>query len=117
MTAVNVSGTFKKDQRPFCGLEAIADDLLDETQQRRTHFVVAEVRSHGYKFTAEDGIKTPTVKFDHIEVVLDDADMKTVKDLLTKIYAGRTGGEVPAELPYDAEGWAADEPAKGTKKK
>ena len=126
MTNVNLSGTFKKDARPFNGLTAVVDDLLDETKQRKTYLVVAEVRSHGYQFTAEDGVKTPTVKLDSIEVVLDDADAKVVRELLERLYNARTGGEKPAELPYDqggegdafdAEGWAKEDAPKGGKKK
>lgn len=125
MTAVKISGTFKKDERPYNGLEAIADDLLNEAQQRRTYLVVAEVRSHGYQYNAEDGTKTPTVKFDHIEAALDEGERKLVKDLLTKIYERRTGAEMPATLfdDLDDDGAAANtddippvEDTKGKKK-
>ena len=118
MTSVNISGTMRKDERPFNGLEAITDELIDESKQLATYLVVAEIRPQGYHFSSEDGTKVPTVKFMHVEVITDDADMKAVKSMLTSIYAQRTGQEVPATLPYDAEGWAADEkPAtKGTRK-
>lgn len=119
MSNVNVSGTMKKDERPFNGLTAISDDLLDETKQLQTFLVVAEVRSKGYKFDAEDGTKTPSVKFLHIEPALDEADMLIVKTLLTKLYATRTGSDLPDTLPFDgdafdSEGWAKDD---GGKKK
>ena len=119
MTAVNISGTFSKDQRPFCGLESIADELLDETKGMASYMVVAEIRPHSYVYRAEDGTKIPTVRFTHVEVCLDEADMKAVQALLTKLYAARTGSDMPAELPFDgdafdAEGWAK-EPKEGSK--
>lgn len=98
MSAVNISGTFSKDQRPFNGLEAIVDDLLDETKQRDSYIVIAEIRPHAYKFRADDGVKTPTVRVDHIEVVAEAADIKTMRELLERIYAARTGDSKPASM-------------------
>lgn len=103
MTAVKLQGTFKKDERPFNGLEEIADKLVKEAKTPKTYLVVAEVRSVGYEYHADDGTKTPKVKFEQIEVVLDDADAKIVKELLTRIYAARTGNEPQATLLDDIQ--------------
>jgi len=103
MTAVNLSGSFKRDERPFNGIEAIAEELLDEKLGHESYFVVAEIKPHTYVYHADDGSKIPTVRFTHIEVVHTDDDEKAVKALLNRYYTERTGGEMPATLFDDQD--------------
>jgi hypothetical protein len=97
MTAVNISGTFKRDSRPFNGLEAIADQLLDHELADERYVVVAVVRPHASKWSAEDGIETPTVRFDQIEVLGEDA-AKQARVFLDDVYRERTKGTRQPDL-------------------
>lgn len=103
MTAVNISGTFRKDERPYNGLEAIAKQLLDRDNSGITHVVVGIVRPHAIKWTADDGMETPTVRFDAIEV-LDDDDAAAAKEMLATAYRARTGRDSDPQdtLPFEA---------------
>ena len=70
MSAVNISGTFKKDRRPDNGLEAIANDLVKNEFARYT--VVGIVELH--KVVKEPGEEPrPTVHFVALEVLDGDA--------------------------------------------
>jgi hypothetical protein len=100
MTAVKLSGTFKKDERPLNGLEAIAKELLDRDRRLAQYVVVAVVRPHSAKWNAEDGTEIPTVKFDQVEVLEGDA-ATTARELLDDAYHARTGKSRPAELPLE----------------
>jgi hypothetical protein len=92
---VNIAATFKKAERPMNGLEAIVDKLVDERLMHAEYVVVATVRPKFAKIDAEDGSRTPTVKFDHIEVLEDDA-ADDARKLLAERYEERTGrGEQP----------------------
>lgn len=98
---VNISATFSKEQRPRNGLEAIAHKLVDEDLLHAQYVVVATVQPKRVATDAEDGTKTPTIRFDHIEVVTDDADVQLVRDLLRRRLKDRTGledSEPPASL-------------------
>lgn len=64
MTAVRISGTFKKDERPENGLESIAPTLVKNELAR--HVIVGVVELH--KVTKEPGeAPVPTVRFVAIE--------------------------------------------------
>lgn len=100
MTAVNISGTFKKDSRPLNGLEAIAKQLLDRDNALATYVVVGVVRPHAIKWLADDGMETPTVRFESIEV-LDGAGADRVREMIVAAYRARTGKDDPQEpLPF-----------------
>lgn len=66
MTAVRISGTFKKDSRPDNGLEGIAPRLAKDEYAR--HVVVGVLELH--KVTKEPGeAPVPTVRFIAIEPI------------------------------------------------
>lgn len=103
MTAVRISGTFKKDERPKNGLEAIAKELLDRDRSLDRHVVVAVVRPHASRWTAEDGEEIPTAALDQIEV-MEGKDAQTARRLLEKAYKARVGSLPQQELPIDGDG-------------
>lgn len=93
-SAVNISGTFKKDSRPSNGLEAIADALVKDELAR--HVVVGIVELH--KVTKEPGeAARPTVRFVAIEPIEGDAE-DLVRDLLNKARTARGLNVVPEGL-------------------
>ena len=96
--SVNISGTFKKDDRPYNGLEAVHDQLCDPSNRLESWYVVARVRPKHAKVSMEDGGTTPTVKLDAIEVAFDTEDEKLLKDMLQRLYEGRTGAPEQPEL-------------------
>ncbi|MGW3608972.1 hypothetical protein ACWD6N_03635 [Micromonospora sp. NPDC005163] len=98
--AVNISATFKKDEKPRNGLAAIAEQLVDEDLLHAQYVVVATIRPKRVAMDAEDGVKTPTIRFDHIEVLTDVADVELAKGLLARRLKDRTGIEdtEPASL-------------------
>lgn len=100
--AVKISATFKLDQKPLNGLEALAGLLADEARLHDQYVVVAVVRPHAITTDAEDGTRTPTVKFDHIEPLEGDA-ATAARELLNAAYTLRTGREPQMELDYGVE--------------
>jgi hypothetical protein len=115
MTAVNISGTFKKDSRTDNGLEAISDALVKDELAR--HVVVGIIELH--KFTKEPGeAPRPVVHFVAIEPI-DGQDGVILLDILNKARKTRhlglvgetlfdhNGGEAGADEP---DGDKADEP-------
>lgn len=112
MTAVNISGTFKKDEKPYNGLVSIAKELTDRDRRLERYVVVAVIRPHAGRWLADDGTETPTIRFDHIEV-LDGTAADTARALLNEAYRARTGrDEDPQDtLPLgDADAAAEDGP-------
>lgn len=109
MVAVNISGTFRKDERPYNGLESLADALVDRDRLHETYVVVAVVRPHAIKTDAEDGSDTPTIRFDRIEPLAgDDADVAMA--LLSAAYKARTGrDDAPPPTLFDPLGEHVDE--------
>jgi hypothetical protein len=89
--SVNISATFKKDERPRNGLEAIAGKLVDDDLQHEEYVIVAIIRPKFFKVVAEDGERTPTIRLDHVEVMVDEAAAKTARELLKDRYKDRTG--------------------------
>ncbi|WP_435589588.1 hypothetical protein [Micromonospora aurantiaca (nom. illeg.)] len=71
MTAVTISGTFSKDERPNNGLERIADDLI--RNQLGRHVVVGIVQFAGATIPGPGEPLSPRVKFLAIEPLCDDA--------------------------------------------
>jgi hypothetical protein len=88
--SVKIKASFKKDERTFDGLSAIEHLLVDEDLLHERYVVVAILRPHRIDVLAEDGAKSSTVKFDHIEVTDGDASA-TAKALLMAKYKERTG--------------------------
>jgi hypothetical protein len=88
-TPVNIKATFKKATRDLNGLESIASKLLDHRKAGARYLVVAIVRPHKSTWSADDGVETPTVTFDHIEV--GDGDIaERLKAILDELYMART---------------------------
>lgn len=71
MTAVTISGTFSKDERPQNGLEEISADLLKDQFAR--HVVVGVVQFAGANVPGPGEPTIPRVKFVAIEPLTDDA--------------------------------------------
>lgn len=71
MTAVTISGTFGKDERPQNGLETISDNLLADQFAR--HVVVGVVQFAGANLPGPGENLIPRVKFVAIEPLGDDA--------------------------------------------
>lgn len=71
MTAVTISGTFSKDERPNNGLEAIAQDLI--TNQLGRHVVIGIVQFAGATMAGPNEPLVPRAKFLAIEPLTDDA--------------------------------------------
>ena len=71
MTAVTISGTFSKDERPNNGLEEIAQDLI--TNQLGRHVVVGIVQFAGASMSGPNEPLVPRVKFLAIEPLSADA--------------------------------------------
>jgi hypothetical protein len=65
MTAVTISGTFGKNERPSNGLEEIADQLIKDQLGR--HFVVGVVQFAGASVPGPNEPLVPRVKFLAIE--------------------------------------------------
>lgn len=88
--AVKIKASFKKDEKPFDGLAAIEHKLVDEELLHERYVVVAILRPHRIDVLADDGAKSSTVKFDHIEVMEGD-DAALTKERLMARYRERTG--------------------------
>lgn len=97
--AVNIKGTFKKDDRPNNGLEQIISDLNKKPHERR--LIVGIVRPVKTVIDHQDGTATPTIQFDHIEVPLDGPDGKKVWEVLAAAYEQRTGNPLPPQSLFD----------------
>lgn len=114
MTAVNISGTFAKDERPMNGLEGIADQLVAD--EFGTHYVIGRVKPHGYNKKPGEPM-TPVVKFEHIEVVTGEFDEEWVNEKLDELYRARKGREAgpanPLPSPGQIEGQTTIDDASG----
>lgn len=71
MTAVKISGTFRKDGRPDNGLESVSEVLVKDEMQRHVVVGIVEV-ARVSKERGEEPI--PTVKFVAIEPLHGDAE-------------------------------------------
>lgn len=102
MTAVNVSATFKKDERENNGLESIAKDLIENPMTR--HVVVAVIETASVRTDyAAGGTITPTVRLVQVEPV-DGADADQVRAVLDAAFRKRTGrDDNPAATLFDAD--------------
>jgi len=100
MTAVNISGTFKKDARPHNGLEHIAEQLIKD--ELSPVVVVGVVVPHAFKKAAGEEL-TPTVRIVAIEPLEGDA-VTAAKELLDAAREARGQGPGMDSL-FDADGW------------
>jgi hypothetical protein len=89
---VKIKASFKSDEKAYDGLGAIEHKLVDEDLMHERYLVVAYVRPHRIDVLAEDGVKSATVKLDHIEPLDGDA-AAAAKELLMTAYRNRTGRE------------------------
>jgi len=86
---VNISGTFRKDERESNGLEAIRLDLVEHGLARRV--VVGLVETKFVKTDVQDGgTRVPTVKFVAIEP-LTGASADKAREMLDEARRERTG--------------------------
>lgn len=104
MTAVKISGTFKKDGRPDNGLESVSEILVKDEMQRHVVVGIVEV-ARVSKERGEEPI--PTVKFVAIEPLHGDAEEQG-RQMLDHARKLRGLGQVELTL-FDA-GTAGDGP-------
>lgn len=116
--AIKISGSYKKDERAYNGLEAIAKDLIEEPHTE--HYIIAKVGCLRIAEEIEDGgSKTVTVKLKHIEVMLSNKDETDAKKIFERAAKARLG-EVPQQTLFedhadvDAEGEAGEPGDEGT---
>ncbi|AGL19522.1 hypothetical protein [Actinoplanes sp. N902-109] len=95
MTAVTISGTFGKNERPSNGLETIAEDLIKD--QLAQHVVVGIVQFSGATLPGPGEQLVPRVKFIAIEP-LDGNAADTVRSLLDVARKDRGLGRVEETL-------------------
>ena len=100
--AVQIKGTFKKDDKPNNGLESIVDLLTGRPHERR--IVVGIVRPVRTVIDHADGSRTPTVNFENLEVPVDDEDAKKLWEVLAAAYERRTGNPMPPMSLFDGPG-------------
>lgn len=97
--AVNVSATFKKDEREYNGLEGIREELIVEPLERRT--IVATIEVTAITTNVRDGgTQTPTVRLVSVEPLSGD-DALTARKLLEAAYHERTGQSAPPPSLFD----------------
>lgn len=104
MTAVKISGTFKKDTRPNNGLESIAEDLVNDELAR--HVIVGIVELHHLDKDPGEA-PVPTIKFIAIEPLHGDAEDQG-RQMLDQARKARGLGQVDLTL-FDESPAAAGE--------
>lgn len=96
---VKISGSYKKDERPLNGLEAIAKDLIDSPYDE--HYIIAKISCLRIAEDIEDGgTKTPTVKLKHIEVMLNKKDETDARKIFERAAKARLG-ELPQQTLFE----------------
>jgi hypothetical protein len=97
--AVNVSATFKKDERDQNGLEAIRASLIADPLER--HIIVATIEVTQILTDVRDGgVQTPSVRLVNVEPLTGD-DALTARKLLEGAYHERTGQTAPPPTLFD----------------
>jgi hypothetical protein len=97
--AVNVSATFRKDEREYNGLEAVREDLINRPLERVT--IVATIETTAITTNVRDGgTQTPTVRLVNVEAMHGD-DALTSRKLLDKVFHERTGKTAPPPSLFD----------------
>lgn len=98
MTAVNIKGTFTKDERPGNGLEAIAEEIVHDEFRRWT--VIGIIEQH--KVTKAPGeAPRPTVRFVALEPLTVEDAAEQGAQMLDQARKSRGLGLV-AETLFDA---------------
>jgi hypothetical protein len=97
MTAVNIKGTFTRDERTDNGLESISENLVKDELAR--HVVVGVVELH--KVTKRPGEPpVPTIRFVAVEPLDGDAQEQG-RQMLDQARKLRGLGHVADTLPFD----------------
>ncbi len=94
MPSVDISAQHSKAEKPFFGLDRIAEELIEHPL--REHIVVARVIRSGLTVNDARGSATPRIRPLHIEVIVDPVRQKEAIALLDAEYRSRTGR---AEMP------------------
>lgn len=105
---VAIKAKFGKGRKKYNGLDSIEADLLDKPHEER--YVVARIRTVRTSIDYEHGsVETPTINFEHIEVMLSEAEVKDAKRLFENACRHRLG-EMPQATLFDDGKPADDEP-------
>ncbi len=94
--SVKIKGTFKKADGVNNGLNAIEDELRERPYEQR--HVVGVLLTARYGEDCEKNELTTTVKFLNLEAAVDPDDVATFKDMLDRLFTGRTGGQTQPSL-------------------
>lgn len=104
--ATNIKAKFKKDETDNDGLFGATGEFVDKPYERR--LVVGIVRPVRIVRDLDDGTETPTVQFDHVEVLEGD-DAKEALELLAHKFEQRTGRPMPPMTLFDNTGEPEDD--------
>jgi hypothetical protein len=108
--AVNVSATFKKDERDQNGLESIRPELIQSPLER--HVIVATIEVTQILTDVRDGgVQTPSVRLVNVEPLTGD-DALTARKLLDAAYHERTGQTAPPPTLFDPDDHLAEDAAR-----
>jgi len=103
---VAIKAKFGKGKKKYNGLDNIEEMLLEKPHE--DHYVIARIRTVRTSIDYEHGsVETPTVNFEHIEVMLSDKDVKDAKRLFEQACRARLG-EMPQPTLFDAANPDAD---------
>jgi hypothetical protein len=95
---VKIKAAFKKAERTYDGLADIEAKLVNEDLIHERYMVVAIVRPHRLDLLADDATKSATIKFDHIEVGLEEEDIAAIKAILARRLKERTGRDSDEQM-------------------
>lgn len=97
---IKIAGSFKKDERSLNGLHAIEDELIHKPHEE--HYIIAKIRVKRITDEVEDGgTLTPTVKLQHIEVMIAQEDEDAARVIFERASAARLG-VVPQQTLFDS---------------
>lgn len=95
--AVLISGTFRKDDREFNGLERVTETLIKHPYVR--HVVVGVIETTQIvRDIQAGGVETPRVRFVHIEALDEATGADQAKRILEAAYTARTGAQPDTSL-------------------
>lgn len=98
---VAIKAKFGKGQKKYNGLDSIEEMLVEKPHEEV--YVVARVRTVRTAIDYEHGsVQTPTVNFEHIEVMVSEAEIKDAKRLFENACRHRLG-ELPQATLFDDE--------------
>ena len=101
MTAVNIKGTFAKDERPGNGLEEIAEEIVHDELRRCTSVGIIEQ----HKVVKSPGeAPRPTVRFVAIEPLIGDDAGEQAAQMLDQARKARGLGLLQDTLFDDSSG-------------